>query len=162
MYCPRVGDCSKQKGKIVYVWNCMHYFMLEVVFVANEKNLVPFTSEQSHEEAVKNGRKGGIASGEAKRNRKMLRDCIDYLFEREDAMALGADGNPMSGAEKLAYNLFVKALAETDTAKAAKAFEVLRDTAGQKPVDKVQATQTVVDMSAFSTDEIKAMLDEEV
>ena len=50
--------------------------------MANEKNLVPFTSEQSHEEAVKNGRKGGIASGEAKRNRKMLRDCIDYLLER--------------------------------------------------------------------------------
>ena len=52
--------------------------------MANEKNLVPFTSEQSHEEAVKNGRKGGIASGEAKRNRKMLRDCIDYLLERTD------------------------------------------------------------------------------
>ena len=138
------------------------FFWLEAVFVANEKNLVPFTSEQSHEEAVKNGRKGGIASGEAKRNRKMLRDCIDYLLEREDSMVLGADGNPMSGAEQLAYSLFAKALAEPDTAKAAKAFEVLRDTAGQKPVDKVQATQTVVDMSAFSTDEIKAMLDEEV
>ena len=130
--------------------------------MANEKNLVPFTSEQSREEAVKNGRKGGIASGEAKRNRKMLRDCIDYLFEREDAMVLGTDGNPMSGAEQLAYNLFVKALAEPDTAKAAKAFEVLRDTAGQKPIDKVQATQTVVDMSAFSTDEIKAMLDDDI
>ena len=60
----------------------MHYFFCLEVFVANEKNLVPFTSEQSHEEAVKNGRKGGIASGEAKRNRKMLRDCIDYLLER--------------------------------------------------------------------------------
>ena len=41
-------------------------------------------------------------------------------------------------------------------------FEVLQAALGQKPVDKVQATQTVVDMSAFSTDEIKAMLDEEV
>ena len=130
--------------------------------MANEKNLVPFTSEQSHEEAVKNGRKGGIASGEAKRNRKMLRDCIDYLLERENSMVLDADGNPMSGAEQLAYNLFFKALEEPDTAKAAKAFEVLRDTAGQKPVDKVHTTQTVVDLSAFSTEEIKAMLDEEV
>ena len=130
--------------------------------MANEKNLVPFTSEQSHEEAVKNGRKGGIASGEAKRNRKMLRDCIDYLLERENSMVLDADGNPMSGAEQLAYNLFFKALEEPDTAKAAKAFEVLRDTAGQKPIDKVQTTQTVVDLRAFSTEEIKAMLDEEV
>lgn len=134
----------------------MHYFSVwEVVFVANEKNLVPFTSEQSHEEAVKNGRKGGIASGEARRNKKMLRDCIDYLLEREDAMVLGADGNPMSGAEQLAYNLFVKALAETDTAKAAKAFEVLRDTAGQKPVDKVKMESTV-DIAA-STDRIRSL-----
>lgn len=138
------------------------FFVWRLFFVANEKNLVPFTSEQSHEAAVKNGRKGGIASGEAKRNRKMLRDCIDYLLEREDAMVLGADGNPMSGAEQLAYNLFVKALVETDAAKAAKAFEVLRDTAGQRPVEKVQATQTVVDMSKFSTEEIKAMLDDDI
>ena len=130
--------------------------------MANEKNLVPFTSEQSHEEAVKNGRKGGIASGESKRNRKMLRDCIDYLLERENAMVLDADGNPMSGAEQLAYNLFVKALEEPDTANAAKAFEVLRDTAGQKPVDKVQTMQTVVDLSGFSTEEIKAMLDDDI
>lgn len=141
----------------------MHYFFcLEVVFVANEKNLVPFTSEQSREEAVKNGRKGGIASGESKRNKKMLRDCIDYLLERCDKRVLDEEGNPMSGAEQLAYNLFTKALSETDTAKAAKAFEVLRDTAGQRPVEKVQSTQTVVDMSKFSTEEIKAMLDDDI
>ena len=43
-----------------------------------------------------------------------------------------------------------------------KAFGMLRDTIGEAPVEKVQTTQTVVDMSAFSTEEIKAMLDEEV
>lgn len=36
------------------------------------KNLKPFTSDQSREKAVKNGRKGGIASGKAKRKRKAL------------------------------------------------------------------------------------------
>ena len=126
--------------------------------MANEKNLVPFTSEQSHEEAVKNGRKGGIASGEARRNKKLLRDCIDYLLEREDKTILHEDGTPMSGAEQLAYNLFVKALSETDTAKAAKAFEVLRDTAGQKPVDKVQM-ENKVDVAA-SADRIRALFGE--
>ena len=126
--------------------------------MANEKNLVPFTSEQSHEKAVENGRKGGIASGEAKRNKKLLRDCIDYLLERQDKTALNEDGMPMSGAEQLAYNLFAKALAETDTAKAAKAFEVLRDTAGQKPVDKVQM-ENKVDVAA-SADRIRALFGE--
>ena len=127
----------------------------------NEENLIP-NSQRTPSELREMATKGGKASGEARRNKKMLRDCIDYLLEREDKTVLDNEGNPMSGAEQLAYNLFVKALAETDTAKAAKAFEVLRDTAGQKPVEKVQATQTVVDMSAFSTEEIKAMLDEEV
>ena len=42
--------------------------------MANEQNLKPFTTEQSHEEAVKNGRKGGIASGEAKRAKKSRRE----------------------------------------------------------------------------------------
>ena len=43
-----------------------------------------------------------------------------------------------------------------------KDFEVLQSALGQKPVEKVQTTQTVVDLSGFSTEEIKAMLDEEV
>lgn len=41
--------------------------------MANEQNLKLFTSDQSREEAKKNGRKGGIASGEAKRERKDMR-----------------------------------------------------------------------------------------
>ena len=130
--------------------------------MANEQNLVPFTSEQSHEEAVKNGRKGGIASGEARRNKKKLRDCLDYLLEKVDNRVLDESGNPMSGAEQLAYNLFVKALTETDTAKSAKAFEVLRDTAGQKPVEKVETRQTVIDMSGFTTEQLKEMLDNDI
>lgn len=121
---------------------------------ANVQNLrVP-----SSEEAREIGRKGGIASGEARRNKKLLRDCIDYLLEREDKTVQHEDGTPMSGAEQLAYNLFVKALAETDTAKAAKAFEVLRDTAGQKPVDKVQM-ENKVDVAA-SADRIRALFGE--
>ena len=129
--------------------------------MANEENLIPFNERtESEQRAIATA--GGKASGEARRNKKMLRDCIDYLFERVDKTAIGDDGQPMTGAEQLAYNLFIKALGETDTGKAAKAFEVLRDTAGQKPVEKVQSTQTVVDMSKFSTEEIKAMLDEEV
>lgn len=122
--------------------------------MAGKDNLIVPTSEQARE----NGRKGGLASGEARRNRKMLRDCIDYLLEREDKTVQHEDGTPMSGAEQLAYNLFVKALAETDTAKAAKAFEVLRDTAGQKPVDKVQM-ENKVDVAA-SADRIRALFGE--
>ena len=37
-----------------------------------DANLKPFTSDQSREEAAKNGKKGGIASGQARRARKKL------------------------------------------------------------------------------------------
>lgn len=126
--------------------------------MANEQNLIPGGHKLTQEEQSK----GGKASGEARRNKKLLRDCIDYLLEREDKTVLNTEGNPMSGAEQLAYNLFVKALGEPDTAKAARAFEVLRDTAGQKPVEKVETKQTVIDMSSFTTEQLKGMLDNDI
>ena len=129
--------------------------------MANEENLIPF-NERTESEKRAIATAGGKASGKARRNKKMLRDCIDYLLEREDKTVLDTEGNPMSGAEQLAYNLFVKALGEPDTAKAARAFEVLRDTAGQKPVEKVETKQTVIDMSNFTTEQLKGMLDDDI
>ena len=50
--------------------------------MANEKNLKMFTSEQSREEAAKNGKKGGIASGVAKREKKTIQRILDdYLSQ---------------------------------------------------------------------------------
>ena len=45
----------------------------------NDENLVPFTSAQSREEAVRNGRKGGIASGEARRRAKTTRELANLI-----------------------------------------------------------------------------------
>ena len=129
--------------------------------MANEQNLIPF-NERTESEKRAIATAGGKASGKARRNKKLLRDCIDYLLEREDKTVLDTEGNPMSGAEQLAYNLFVKALGEPDTAKAARAFEVLRDTAGQKPVERVETKQTVIDMSSFTTEQLKGMLDNDI
>lgn len=51
--------------------------------MANEKNLVPFTSDQSHEEAVKNGRKGGKRSGEVKREQKTYREMAKAMLSAQ-------------------------------------------------------------------------------
>lgn len=48
--------------------------------MANEKNLIPFTSDQSREEAKKNGRKGGIKSGEVRRQRKAMKEQMELLL----------------------------------------------------------------------------------
>lgn len=83
---------------------------------------------------------GGKASGKARRNKAMLRDCLEILLEKKYVDA--ETGKKLTGAELLSVDLFEKALAEVDTAKKAKAFEVLRDTSGQKPVEKVEQTNT--------------------
>lgn len=51
--------------------------------MANVENLTPFTSEQSREEAVKNGQKGGIASGKARREKKTIQKILANLLDSE-------------------------------------------------------------------------------
>ncbi len=50
--------------------------------MSNENNIKPyeFTSDQSREKAAKNGRKGGIASGEAKRKAKTTAELINKIL----------------------------------------------------------------------------------
>lgn len=121
----------------------------------NMNNLKPFTSEQSHEAAVKNGRKGGIACRENRERKKLLKECLEILLEK--TITDKNSGNAMTGAEAMAVKAFQQAL-KGDW----KAWELVRDTAGQKPAEKVAATQTVVDLSKFTTEEIKEMLDDEI
>lgn len=51
--------------------------------MANEQNLIPFTSEQNREEAKKNGQKGGVASGEARRRRKTLKELLEQVADKK-------------------------------------------------------------------------------
>ena len=88
------------------------------------------TQFRSGAEAVENGRKGGIASGEARKAKKSLREAMQALM---DADLTGKDGKTMTGTEAMAAKAFQAAL-KGDW----KAWELVRDTAGQKPVDKVQ------------------------
>ena len=54
----------------------------------NTENLKPFTAANAKE----NGAKGGRASGESKRKRKQIRECLDELLEKKSA---GSDNNAM-------------------------------------------------------------------
>lgn len=48
--------------------------------MANEQNLKPFTSDQSHEEAVRNGRKGAQIKKQKALERKSMREQMDMLL----------------------------------------------------------------------------------
>lgn len=104
------------KGRQPEIIGCRSFVCVKTM--ANLQNLKPFTSEQSREEAVKNGRKGGIASGVAKRENKLIRERILERMGEDDW-------------DTMIDNLIERASNDT------KSFEVLRDTIGQKPVEKV-------------------------
>ena len=100
--------------------------------MANEKNLIPFSSDQSRDEAAKNGRKGGKKSGETRRRRKTLREDLLALLKTVRETPEGEEKTLQDG---ILAALIMKALSGD-----VKAFEVIRDTIGEKPVDKVAQT----------------------
>lgn len=119
--------------------------------MANVQNLKPFTSEQSREKAKENGKKGGIASGIAKREKKMLKDTLKLLLEQE--VGVDKDGNPIDAQTAMATKAVQEAI-KGDW----KAWELVRDTTGQKPVEKMQVEQ--VDRQA-TFDELKELFAED-
>ena len=110
----------------------------------NEKNLIP-NSERTPSELREMARKGGLASVEARRKRKSLKEELLLILEDEEVQK----------------SVAVALIQEAQSGNV-KAFGMLRDTIGEAPIEKVQTTQTVVDLSAFGTDEIKAMLDDDI
>lgn len=101
--------------------------------VANEQNLIPFTSEQSREEAVRNGRKGGIKSGEVRRRKAAMRETMNRCLTMQahvDGLSdiLIADGgestyeeiitmaiiNQAAMGDVKAYNAIMKVVGQTD------------------------------------------------
>lgn len=95
--------------------------------MANEKNLkTPSTSE-----ARERGKKGGIKSGEARREKRLLKDLL------EEALLIKTDtGNKYIDIT----NALIKQAEEGNV----KAYETIRDTLGQKPVEKAEISGTGV------------------
>ena len=92
-------------------------------------------------------RKAGEASGEARRRKRDIRLALEALLEKD---ITDKHGNTMSTAEAIAIKQIEKAL-KGDT----KAFEVVRDSAGQKPVEKVS-----VGASDEAKNELKELLEQ--
>ena len=65
--------------------------------MVNEQNLKPCEYKFTQEEA----KKGGIASGESRRRKKLLRECIDELLAKEYT----TEGKTLTGSEALAVTL---------------------------------------------------------
>lgn len=85
---------------------------------------------------------GGKASAEARKRRKDLRLAMEMLLEKNTKIKdLDGKEKTVSGAEAIAVAQYKKAL-KGDT----KAFEVVRDTSGQKPIEKVAFAEVEADV----------------
>ena len=109
--------------------------------MANEQNLEGkgFDSRTT-EEQREIARQGGIASGKARAERRDLRKALEMLLEKEWK---DKSGNSLTGTEAISAKLFEQAMKGN-----IKAFETIRSTVGQDPVQKVmiaEVDQDVID-----------------
>lgn len=100
------------------------------------------TTEERQQLAIKAGK----ASGEARRARRDIRKALEALLEKDYT---DKSGNVMSGTEAIALKQMEKAM-KGDS----RAFEIIRDTIGQKPIERVQLTE----IDQADIDEVEAMV----
>lgn len=104
----------------------------------NINNLVK--GDEIHKFTPEEASKGGKRSAEVRRGKRDLKRAMEVLLEKEFT---GKNGEVLSGAEVLAVKQFEKAMKGDGNA-----FIIVRDTSGQKPVDKVmvaEVEQSVID-----------------
>ena len=110
------------------------------------ENLIP-ADERSEDEVREIGRKGGIASGVARRKKKTMRDTINLALglrseltdaEIERYMRVGFTDEDIDNQAKIIMGI-MKLAAEGDI----RAAEFIRDTAGEKPKDSMALSHEV-------------------
>lgn len=100
--------------------------------MANEQNLKPFKTVK---EARAAGRRGGIASGIAKREKKTLKELLQ--MELSELTTFKENGEIKETTKAVRA---VKALIQKAFAGDVNAFNSIRDLNGEKPIDKVEQT----------------------
>lgn len=104
--------------------------------MANEKNLLK--GDDVHKFTLEEASKGGKASAEARRKKRDLRNALEMLLEKE---FVGIDGTKKTGTEVIASKLFEQAIKGN-----VKAFETIRATVGQDPVQKLMISEVDQDV----------------
>ena len=71
----------------------------------NVKNLIP-NSQRTPEQLKEQTRQGGIASGEARRAKKSITECLKILMEQDHKINIDGKAELKTGAEITALSLF--------------------------------------------------------
>lgn len=100
--------------------------------MANEQNLIPL-NKRTKSKQREIAQKGGRNSGKKRREQKKLGDTLKALL----ALDYEVDEKPVDGAQAIGIALIKQALNGN-----VKAYEVIRDTIGEKPVSGVSLENT--------------------
>lgn len=116
--------------------------------MANEQNLIPFT-KLTEKEQRELARKGGKASGKARREKKSMRESLEVILGMALKPGKAQDVEQIKNFTEIkGKNITVEqAMLIAQVQKALKgdtqALAFLRDTSGQKPDDNVNLTGAV-------------------
>ncbi len=121
----------------------------------NVQNLRVPTSEEAREI----GRKGGLASAKARRERKMLKETMLELLampladgEAEEIQNIfEAEGKNISAQTAISVSMLKKAMAGD-----VNAYNAIRDIIGQKPVDQYEEIDSNVKVVELTADKLVA------
>lgn len=103
----------------------------------NPQNLIK-NSDRTPEQRREQSRRAGVKSGEARRAKKTMKEMLEYLLTQHIE---NEQGEIVTTLEEISVSLIRKAM-NGDV----RAFEVLRDTIGEKPTDTVVAAQANLDV----------------
>ena len=120
--------------------------------MANEQNLQPIKKGQlSKEELKKRQSNGGKKSGQVRRERKTMKENLLMLLSMDAPERVSVQIQntlPEIDKKELNYqNAILVSLIQQALKGNIKAVEIIRDTIGEKPTEKVDATNTNIDIT---------------
>lgn len=131
--------------------------------MANESNLIP-NEKRTPEERRENAKKAGKASAKKRKQNKTFAELCNAFANskitnaefKEKMGALGIKDEEMTNKTAMMVSLYMQALRGN-----VKAFEVYRDTMGEKPKDNINISGEVNNpFSGMTTEELRKILNE--
>lgn len=102
-------------------------------------NISEYNNSLTPEERKEHARLAGIAKGESYKKKRMLKEYLQLILDCKSDRG-------KTYAEEISLSLVQKAL-DGDT----KAFEVIRDSTGQKPKDEIELSNTNITINIDDT-----------
>lgn len=123
--------------------------------MANEENLKRLTTKKAREI----GKLGGIASGKAKREKKLMKDQLELLLSlpmkdkslKNKMKELGIEGDNIDNQMAIVIAMWEKAFKGN-----VKAAEFIRDTLGEKMPDKVEVNASIGEVAGEIDNYVKS------